>query len=1149
MSLRFIYGRAGSGKSHFCFEEIKNNVKEDNNVPLILLVPEQFSFQSEKNLINILGEKNILRAVVLSFKRMAYRVFSEVGGLTKQHMDASGRAMLIYRIIDRNKGELKVFGKAVKSQGFVDIVSDTITEMKRYNITPEILGTAAEGTQDELLKNKLYDISLIYQEFEKALHEKYIDSEDDLTMLAEKLEKSSLFRGAQIWIDEFSSFTPQQYVIIEKLMKMAQRVNVSICTDCLSAGDIEETDVFSQVKLTQLKLQKIAAENYIKIEPPVRLNANPGLRFRECTEIGYLESHMFSFPYVPDKNKTKNISIFKSVNKYAEVEETARDIIRICRDYGVRYKDIAVVTRDLPGYGNLVRAIFKEYEIPCFIDEKKEVVDNPLILLITSSVEILARNWAYEPVFRYLKTGLLDIDKNDVDMLENYVLANGIRGRRWLEETWRYRLNYGYNDELSEYEANVIKRVNAVKDEITAPLFSFYSSIQKSQNAREICTAVYDFLCVIGIPDKIESLIDGFRSSGELDSASEYSQIWNMIMGVLDQIVEVMGNDKITLEEFLKILVQGLGEYSIGIIPPALDQVLVGSIERLKSHDISYLYIIGVNDGIFPMSLKDEGILNDDDRESLRGLGVELASGTKTKVFEEQFLVYTALTAAGKYLRLSYPIADHEGKSMRPSIVISRVKRLFPNISEYSNIIEGSHGDINMVTMPKATFKGLVSAIRDDNDGLDVSPIWKDIRGWYEEREEWKPKIKRVAAALSYSNQVRLKDAKTLRNLYGKEMYFSVSRLEKYVECPFAYFIQYGLKARERKVYEMSAPDIGTFMHSVIDSFSRTLKENNMTWHDVERDWCYTRVDQIVDEIAAKDTGSILSSSSRYKYITTRLKRVLSRAVWLIALHIKRSGFEPAGYEVGFGTNGDFPPITIKLPSGQNINLIGRIDRVDKMDREDGTYIRVVDYKSGNKAFSLSDVYYGLQIQLLVYLDAILSSNADNSDKPLLPGGVLYFRVDDPIIRAKGELQDEEIEKEIMKKLKMKGLLLANEDIIKEMDREIDGNSNIIPARINKDGTIGKSSAASKEQFDNLRSHVRGKLIELCQEMADGNISILPYKKKGHTPCEYCHLGSVCKFDPGIKENKYKLINDISDDEIWQLISPRNMEGSEDKDE
>lgn len=1139
MSLRFIYGRAGSGKSHFCLEHIKNNLREDNGEPLILLVPEQFSFQAEKNLLRALGERNILRAEVLSFKRMAYKVFSEVGGQVKQHMDASGRSMLIYRIIDRNKGSLRVFGKAVKQQGFIRIISDTITEMKRYNITPELLKAAINGIGDELLKDKLTDIGLIYDEFEKSLHEKYIDPEDDLTMLSEKLENSNLFKGAEIWIDEFSSFTPQQYTIIGKLMGMAGRINMVLTTDCLSLGDIDETDVFSQVKHTQLRLQGIAAENNIKLESAVRLNSNPVPRYIESPEIGHLERHMFSFPYKQYRYKTEGISIFKAVNKYSEVEEAARDIVRISRDLGVRYKDIAVVTRDLSGYENLVRAIFNEYDIPYFIDEKREIVNNPLVLLITSAVEVLTKNWAYEPVFRYLKTGLLNISKGDVDILENYVLANGIRGRRWLEEAWKYRLYYGISLEQSEYEENIITRVNQIKNEITPPLTGFYSKIKKSSNARDMARSLYEFLCDIGIPDKIEGLIEEFKEAGELDFASEYSQIWNMIMGVLDQIVEVMGEDKLTLDQFLRILVQGLGENSIGLIPPALDQVLVGSIDRLKSHDISYLYIIGVNDGIFPQAEKDEGILNDNDRDSLRSAGLELAAGTRAKIFEEQFLVYSALTAAGKYLRLSYPIADHEGKSMRPSIVISRLKKLFPNINEHSNIVEEDKGAISQVTRPRATFKGLVEAVRDEHEGILINPIWKDVSEWYSSKPEWRPGLKRITSALSYSNQVRLKDVKRVRSLYGREMYFSVSRLEKYVECPFAYFVQYGLKAKERKVYEMSAPDLGSFLHSVIDIFSRTLKEENMTWGNLEQEWCQEKVGQIVDEITEKDVSSILTSSPRYQYITTRLKRVLSRAVWLIALHIKRSSFEPAGYEVGFGVNGDFPPISIELTSGEKVNLIGRIDRVDKMDREDGTYIRVIDYKSGNKAFNLSDVYNGLQIQLLVYLDAMLSNEGEASSKPLIPGGVLYFRVDDPIIRTNGEISDEKIEEEIMKKLKMKGLLLADSEIIREMDREIDGSSNIIPARINKDGTLGKSSAATREQFDHLRGHVRRKLTKLCQEMADGNIAITPYKKKGHTPCEYCKLSSVCKFDTTIRDNKYKHISELKDEEIWQLITPR----------
>lgn len=1143
MSLRFIYGRAGSGKSHYCLQDIKNRIEDGCSKPLIMLVPEQFSFQSEKNLIKAIGEGNGLRAEVLSFRRIAFRVFNEVGGITKQHMDSAGRAMLLYKIVEKNKSKLKLFSKALKGQGFVDILSDTITEMKRYNITPELMKNMGEKLEEEGLKDKLLEIALIYEEFERELHEKYIDSEDDLTLLGEMLTNSRLFKNAEIWIDEFAVFTPQQQTIIEKLLLICDRVNIVLCADALSDGMVEETDIFSQVKYTQLKLGKIAFENNIQIEKPIKVGGHSNNRFRESVEINHLEQHLLTYPFKKYEGETKDISIFKAVNKYSEVEEIARDITRICRDNNIRYREIAVVTRDLPGYESLARAIFNQYDIPYFIDEKRDVLDNPLILLITSAGEIINRSWTYEPVFRYLKVGLLDIARSDIDLLENYVLSNGIRGRRWLEERWNYRFNYNYSEEMSEFEEDIINRVNTIKDRITLPIINLKEKIDKVANAREMCVALYEFLCEINIPEKIEALVEEFKNSGELDKASEYSQIWNMIMGILDQIVEVMGSEKLTLDQFLRILTQGFGKYSIGVIPPALDQVLVGSIERLKSHEIKYLYIIGVNDGIFPRASKEEGILSDRDREELREKGMELAPSLRSRVFEEQFLVYTALTVAGRNLRLSYPIADHEGKTMRPSIIISRIKKVFPGLREYSNIVVDNQNKVDSITRPKATFKELVGVIRDEKAGIKLSPLWQDVKSWYAEREEWGTMLNRISTALTYSNEIKPPAAKLLRKLYGKEMYFSVSRLEKYVECPFAYFVQYGLKTKERKVYEMNAPDMGTFLHTVIDQFSRTLKENNMQWRQVEKDWCNEQVGIIVDSIASRDKNSIFLSSARYQYITTRFKRIVARAVWLIASHIKRSGFEPVGYEIGFGINSDFPPIAIELKSGEKINLIGRIDRVDKMEDEEGSYIRVIDYKSGNKAFKLSDVYYGFQMQLLVYLDAMLSIDGEKSEKPVYPGGVLYFKIDDPIIKSKGELGEELIEKEIMKKLKMKGLLLADAKIIKEMDREIDGSSLIIPARINKDGSLGKSSAATKEQFEHLRGHIRGKLTELCQEMADGNIAISPYKKGGNTPCSYCRFDSVCKFDPSIKENKYKLIRDKDDDEVWSLIAPRTTGG------
>lgn len=1143
MSLRIIYGRAGSGKSYFCLNDIKERLNNGCSTPLILLIPEQFSLQAEKNLLKTIGSAGIIRTEVLSFRRMAYRVFNEVGGVTRQHINSAGKCMLIYRVMDRLKDSLKVFPKAVRQQGFVNTLCSTISEMKRYNISPQLLENIRNNIQDDqLLKDKLEDISVIFSEFESILHQRYIDSDDDLTMLANKLDLSRQFDGAEIWIDEFSGFTPQEYKVIEKLLKKAQRINVCLCTDCLMDDfAIDSTEVFSATKNTARKLIKLARENNVKVETPIALKQEPFYRFRDSREISHLEKNIFSYPYRTYLEKTKDVTIFSAVNIYTEVESTARDIIRLCRDRGIRYRDIAVVTRNLAGYQKLIQVIFNEYGIPYFIDRKRDISNHPLVLLVLSVLEIFSKNWSYESVFRYLKTGLTDIEKEDIDIIENYVLAAGIKGSTWTKnEVWDFRLNPGFEQgEISEYEQSILNRVNEIRQRIISPLMNFRAKTKGRKKTREICTALYEFLCEIRVPERIEDRIEEFKNSGLMDLANEYGQIWNILMSVLDQVVEVMGDEYVNIERFREVLAIGFGEYKIGLIPPALDQVLVGSVERSRSHEISALYILGVNDGIFPAAVQAEGILSDKDRESLRARGIELAQDTRTRAFEEQYLIYMALATAGRYLRLSYPIADHEGKTMRPSVIISRVRKLFPNISEYSNIVnhDTDRENLELVATPTPTFSRLISVIRRQAEGFEVRPLWWDVYRWYIQNEQWREKCKTALSGLFYSNQISYISADKMKRLYGNPVYSSVSRLERFASCPFAYYVQYGLKAKERKIFRLDAPDLGTFMHSVLDRFSKLVDEQHMSWRELEKEWCAQAISSIVDEMLQKMSGSVLNSSQRYRYLTHRLKRVLARAVWLIAEHIKRSSFEPLGYEMSFEEKGQFPPITIQLPSGETVKLVGRIDRVDALQTEAGTYLRIIDYKSGAKAFKLSDVYYGLQIQLITYLDALWENGGEDIQHPILPGGILYFRINDPIIKSGVNTAEEEIEKEIMKQLKMKGLLLADVKLIREMDKQLEGDSLIIPARINKGDVLGKSSsAATIEQFELLRKHVKKLLTQLGEEMLKGNVSITPYKKKKFTSCTYCSYASVCQFDPGMSDNNFRILRDMKDDEVWKLM-------------
>lgn len=1142
MSLRFIYGRAGSGKTYYCLNEIKSCLKDEKE-QLILLVPEDFSFQAEKELLRTVGDKGITKAKVLSFKRMAYAVFSQVGGLTRKYMNSAGKAMLIYRLMEKYQDEFKIFTKAVKMQGFVDTVSDIIAELKIYGITPETLHQAVEMIEnDYILKSKLEDIDLIFSKFEEALHQNYIDPEDDLTILAEKMDSCTIFDGARVWVDGFSMFTPQQYMVLQKLLKKGREVSITLCTDCMSSNASRgRAALFSSSKSIEEKLLKIVRENNISLEKPVELDSMVSYKFKSNGELCHIEKNIYSYPWEVYEDKTRYISIFKSVNRYSEVENTARDIIRLCRDEGLRFGEIAVVTRDVEGYERLAAAVFSEYSIPFFIDRKRDINGNPLVVLILSAIEILSRNWTYESVFRYLKTGLLEIDMKDIDLIENYVLASGIKGRRWTQDNpWEYWPDRGFEGEMPEDAKDRLLMINDIRNTIRKPLMDLHGKIKERKNARDICTALFEFLCEIGVPERIDSLIEEFKEEKELTLAGEYSKVWNIMIETLDQIVEVLGDDEMPLEQFIKVLTIGFSEYKIGLIPPALDQVVFGSVEKIKSHSVKALYVLGVNDGVFPSNGGDEGVLSDDDRESLKSLGIELAPGTRDRMLEEDFMVYTTFTRTDKYLRISYPIADYEGRTMRPSLVVAKLRKIFPNIAEYSNITNGDKDEdnLNMINGPVPTFNELVWTLRKSAEGASINPLWNDVYCWYMEKEDWREKCSRALLGLTYNSKVKPISPLRVRELYGKQLRFSISRLEKYAQCPFAYFVQYGLKAKERKVYEFSPPDFGSFIHSVLDGFAKYLEESNLTWRELEKEKCSKIVSDLVDREVDRVSGSILSSSARYKYLKERLKKIVLRAVWLIALHIKRGGFEPSGYEVAFEKGGKYPPISIELPSGEKLSLIGRIDRVDTYEDEEGIYVRVVDYKTGNKRFNLSDIYNGLELQLLIYLDAILEYASKNSKKPIIPGGILYFRIDDPIINSEGELTEEEVEKEIMKNLKMKGLLLSDVKVVKQMDREIDGHSVIIPVMIKKDGeSFGSgSSVASMKDFEGLRKHVRKTIINICEDMLQGNISISPYKKKSGTPCEYCSYRSICRFDVTIKENSYRIISDKKNDEIWDAV-------------
>ncbi|MFR8732514.1 MAG: helicase-exonuclease AddAB subunit AddB [Clostridium perfringens] len=1150
MGLKIIYGRAGTGKSTFCINQIKKKINNSPTNKLILIVPEQFTFQTENKVLNAIGERYVLNAEVLSFKRLAHNVFNECGGATRTIMGDAGKSMLIFKVLEDLGDNMTVFKNASRQKGFIDIASKTITEFKKYNVNNEVLDLTINEIEDENLKMKMEELKDVFNEFNSRLHEGYVDEEDQLLLLNEKLDGCSLYDGAEIWIDEFSSFTPNQLSVIGKLLKRAKSVNITLSIDEVNSLK-GESDLFVATKNTEKRLMNLIQEEGIAFSGYINLNEDIPYRFKENKELAHIERQLYAYPFKQYRGKNNSLRLYRANNNYDEIEFVAKDILRLVREKQYRFKDISVICRDVDNYEKVVSAIFAEYEIPYYIDKKIDIASNPLIVFINSAVDIISKNWTYESMFKYLKTGLIKefrgIEGAElIDELENYVLAYGIKGKKWMEEWVNYSSSILKEEEVSEENKQRLERLNDIRETIVTPLDEFNKQCKGKKTLKEFATILYEFLdSKLDIMDTIDKYVEYFKENDMAIEAKEYSEVRDIFIDVLEQAVDVLGNEVMNLDEFMKVLNIGLSQYEMGLIPVALDQVNIGDITRIKSRGTKALYIIGVNDGVLPSASKEEGILSDNDREILLEKGISLASDTRTKIFEEQFLVYTAFTIAEEYLVVTYPLADFEGKSQRPSIIVHRLKKILPNVKEESEGFKLVNDKYDKISAKIPTLNELMIAIRKNYDGAEIEDYWKYVYDWYLREPKWKERIEYVRKGLEYTNlenNISKEKAKKLYEDNKNKISLSVSRLERYAQCPFAYYIQYGLKAKDRKIYEFTAPDLGSFMHEILDEFTNEIKEKDLKWSDLSKENCRNIINSLVDNQVKNNKSSILNSSKRYSYFTDRFKRILTKSVMVISEQMKRSDFEIYKNELAFGFSKDVNSIKLDLPSGESFYLNGRIDRVDKLNLDGETYLRIIDYKTGSKKFDLNKFYNGLQMQLLVYLDALINNSENIVENQAMPGAILYFRIDDPILKSKGDLTEEEIKSEVLKELKLEGLLLDDVKVVKAMDNTLEPGTHslIIPANMKKAGDLGKNKALiTMEQFELLRKYVNEKMIEICQNMIEGKIDIEPCKENKNIVCDYCNYSHICQFDSSLEDNRYKVIPKKKDEEIWKSINEK----------
>lgn len=1114
MSLRFIYGRSGTGKTTYCFNKIKNLIMDNKKVYII--TPEQFSFTAENNLMKICEKKAVINVEVITFERMAHRIIKEIGGVVSNPITNVGKAMILMSIIEKQKENLNFLGKTDKN---LDLSLRTITELKRNNVTVQLLEDNIKNIEDNYLKLKLNDIKLLYSEFEKEISNRYLDDDDLLTIVKDKIKESEMFKNSYIFIDEFAGFTKQEYKIIEELVKLANEVNITMCTDTLAEKSIQENDIFMENKKTIAKLNKIANSNNIKIEESIKLSNT--CRYKS-EELKHLEKNLYNLNTQKYEKECENIKLFLANNNYSEIENVANNIVELVRDEQYRYKDISIITKQIEDYSSIIKSIFKKYNIPVFIDEKKDLNQNILVKYIISVLDIFAKNWNVETIFNYLKIGFSELQNEEIFIIENYCKKYGITGFKKFTNEWTTSIE----------SKEDIEKLNNIRLKIINPLVKFKEELGRNKTVKDITISLYSFLEKNNIKEILLNKINVFKEQGMLDLANIYNTSWNLLIDILDELVLTLGDEKISFEDYTNILKAGFNNSSLGKIPATLDEVIVGDVDRTRSGKKKVIFIIGINDGKFPSVSKNEGFINDEERIILKENQIELAKTTKEQIYDENFNIYKAFSVAEEKLYLSYCASDNEGKGLRKSILINKIKKIFSNIKEESDIIQNK----TYISSKDITFDLLLLNLRKYLNGEEIDLIWLEVYKIYSEDIEYKDKLKRALKGFYYSNIGENINKENLEKLYGNTLQTSISKLESYKRCPFSYYLKYGLKLSDRTELKLEKMDTGTLMHDIIDNFFELLNEKNISVKDIEEE----QIDKIIEEILnvklQLKQNYIFTSIPKYAVLTRRLKNVLTRAVKYIIITLKNSDFKILGTEIEFGKDKQYEPIKINLEDGKKVEIIGKIDRVDIAENKNGKYIRIIDYKSSVKNVDLNEVVAGIQIQLLTYLDAV--SKKENADL----AGVLYFNLIEPIIKAKNKhLTEEELEQEIRSNFKMNGLILGDVEVVKMMDNNlVSGNSNIIPAYIDKDGNLSKNkpSILEKEDFKALQNKIEKVIKQISQEIISGNVAPKPvyfYKNK-RTACEFCSYKTICGFDSKMCDNNYNYIPNLPKNEILNKL-------------
>ncbi|MDW4002233.1 helicase-exonuclease AddAB subunit AddB [Staphylococcus saprophyticus] len=1135
MELNAYIGRAGTGKSKAIIEEIKEKMKQDPlGDPIVLIAPTQNTFQLEQAFVNDKTLNGSLRTEVLHFERLSYRVFQEVGGLMEQQLSKAGTEMMIYDIIQQHQSELRLYQSQVKYYGFSEKLYEQIQDFKKYAVSPQQLETyIAENNLQTRTKHKLQDIALVYKHLEDRINGEYVSTEDSLQRFIEMMDQSEWLKRAEIYIDGFHNFSTLEYQIIQSLVKYAKKVTIVLTTD----GDRDLFSLFRKPSESLTHIEEIANNLNIQLHSRQFLDVQ---RFIH-NDLKHLEQNFNALQFEPIPTEG-NVEILEASGMREEINEVARRILRENREQGRRFQDIAILYRD-ESYAYLMESILPQYDIPYNIDVKSSMTHHPIMEMIRSLIEVIQTGWQFDPLMRLFKTNILTKKFKDsqylIDILENFVLERGIYGKRWIDDKYfdieQFRKMGLKRQPLTDEERETFERVIQLKNDVMKKVMLFEEKINNASTAIAFATAFYEAMEAFDLPSQLMTDRDTLDVNGEHKKAEEIDQIWNGLIQILDDLVTVFDDQSMSKTRFLELFDIGLEQLEFIMIPQTLDQVSIGTMDLAKVDNKKHVYLVGANDGVLPQTVTASSLITDEEKKYFQEQSsIELSPTADILQMDEAFVCYIAMTRSRAHVTFSYALMGASGDVKEPSPFLHQIQQLYTNL-EVQNIHHQHQAEpLRLMEHPHQTKIALFESLKAWLDDELVAETWLDTYQVMRDDTRLNDGLTYLLSALTYDNQTVQLNPSLSKALYGSTINASVSRFEGYQACPFKHFASHGLRLNERTKYKLENFDLGDIFHRVLKFISEKV---NGDFKNLNPKQIHKLTTEALSEILPEVQFNLLNSTAYYRYLSQRIGAIVETTLTALKYQGSHTKFTPQRFEASFRRKpkdqSELLATPLQTKQGIPINIRGQIDRIDTYQQGDESFVNIIDYKSSKYSgtLDLTKVYYGLQMQMMTYMDIVLQNKSRLGLTDMTkPGGLLYFHVHEPRIKlAWNQLSEDKRDTEFINSFKLSGLLNSATSVLDAFDTRLEPsyNSDIVPLGLKKDGGIKSNSKVADEQtIYKLIKHNKQNFIETASNIMDGHTEVAPMKYNQTLPCDFCNYKSVCHVDGMIDSKRYRTVDE-----------------------